>query len=80
MVERISVPCTTVRRSSARVSWSRSNPASRDHSPMYIEGAYWAWMPPIRSSARGIASLRRLQQELALEQRAVELALGEDSL
>lgn len=23
----------------------------RDHSPTYIDGAYWAWMPPIRSSA-----------------------------
>ena len=41
------------RRSSARVSSSRVKPSSRDHSPMYIDGAYWAWMPPIRSSALG---------------------------
>ena len=53
IVARSSVPWTTVRRSSARVSFSRSNPSSLVHSPTYIEGEYWAWMPPIRSSARG---------------------------
>ena len=56
IVERISVPCTTLRRSSARVSASRSKPSSRDHSPMYIDGAYCACRPPMRSSARGIES------------------------
>ena len=53
MVARMSVPCTTVLRSSARVSALRSKPSRRDHSPMYIDGAYWAWMPPMRSSAVG---------------------------
>ena len=53
IVERISVAWTTARRSSARVSASRSKPVSRDHSPTYIDGAYCAWMPPTRSSARG---------------------------
>ena len=48
-----STPWMTLRRSSARVSWSRSKPWRRDQSPMYIDGAYCAWIPPIRSSARG---------------------------
>ena len=52
----MSVPCTTLRRSSARVSASRSKPSSRDDSPMYIDGAYCACRPPMRSSARGIES------------------------
>src|SRR5215210_6117758 len=43
----------TLRRSSARVSAPRSKPSSRDHSPMYIDGAYCAWRPPMRSSLRG---------------------------
>jgi hypothetical protein len=33
------------------VSWSRSNPATRDQSPIYAVGAYCVWRPPIRSSA-----------------------------
>ena len=53
MVLRMSVACTTERRSSAAVSASRSKPSSRDHRPTYIDGAYCAWIPPIRSSARG---------------------------
>ena len=53
MVERSEVPCTRVLRSSALVSCSRSNPSSRDQRPTYIEGAYWAWIPPIRSTAFG---------------------------
>ena len=76
---RISVAWTTLRRSSARVSASRSKPATRDHSPMYIDGAYCACSPPMRSSAAGIGSSRALEQHLAREQRAVELALGEDA-
>ena len=51
---RMSVAWTTERRSSARVSASRSKPSSRDHSPMYIDGAYCACSAPMRSSARGI--------------------------
>ena len=50
IVTRMSVACTTVRRSSARVSWSRRKSRKRDQRPMYIDGAYCAWMPPIRSS------------------------------
>jgi hypothetical protein len=38
--EQRGVPWTTVRRSGARVSASRSKPSSRDHRPMYIDGAY----------------------------------------
>src|SRR3954447_22079922 len=53
MVTRMSVPTTTVRRSSARVSWSRSKPSSRDHTPTYADGAYCAWIPPTRSSIFG---------------------------
>ena len=53
MVLRMSVACTTERRSSAAVSASRSKPSSRDHRPTYIDGAYCAWIPAIRSSARG---------------------------
>jgi MFS family permease len=37
----------------------RSRSATRDHSPTYIEGAYCAWMPPTRSSARGSGSAER---------------------
>ena len=55
---RISVAWTTARRSSARVSASRSKPSTRDHSPMYIDGAYWACSPPIASSVRGIGGAR----------------------
>ena len=53
MVWRISVAWITERRSSARVRASRVKPSSRDHRPMYIDGAYCAWMPPMRSSALG---------------------------
>src|SRR3954462_12184857 len=53
MVERISVACTSERRSSPRVIAAGSRSRRRDHSPKYIEGAYCAWIPPIRSSARG---------------------------
>ena len=75
---RISVPWTTSRSSSARVSASRSKPATRDHSPMYIDGAYCACSAPIASSISGIDRSRALQQALAGQQRAVELALRED--
>src|SRR5689334_5358689 len=59
MVLRSSVPCTTARLSRARVSASRSKPATRDHSPMYIAGAYWACKHAIRSSALGIVTPAR---------------------
>ncbi len=59
MVERISVPCATDRRSSARVSRARSKPSTRDQSPMYIDGAYCAWRPATRSSALGRESAFR---------------------
>jgi hypothetical protein len=42
MVARIIVAWTTERRSSARVRSSRASARMRDHSPMYIEGAYCA--------------------------------------
>ena len=48
-----------LRRSSPRVTASRSSPSTRDQSPMYIEGAYCAWSPPIRSSTRGSGALAR---------------------
>ena len=47
---------------------------------MYPFGAYWFWMPPMRSSARGIEQARALEQQLPREQRAVQLALREDAL
>ena len=53
IVTRISVACTTVRATSASVTACRSRPSSRLHSPMYIDGAYCAWIPPTASSARG---------------------------
>ena len=73
---RISVAWTTVRSCSASVSASRSKSAIRDHSPMYIDGAYCACSAPIASSASGIESAPPLQQALAREQGAVELALA----
>ena len=48
MVTRISVPWTTSAASSARVSAAGSNRCSRDQSPKYIDGAYWAWIPHTR--------------------------------
>ena len=70
---RSEVPWTTVRRSSARVSCSRSKPSSRLHSPTYIAGAYWAWIPrdPLERLRQREAAA--LEQQLAREQRAVEL-------
>ena len=59
IVERSSVPWITVLRSSARVRASRSSPSVRDQSPMYIDGAYCACRPPIRSSTREIGSRLR---------------------
>ena len=56
---RISVAWITSRRSSARVSASRSKSAIRDHSPMYIDGAYCACSVPIASSVSGIEASRR---------------------
>ena len=56
---RMSVACTAEPSSSARVSAARSSPAMRDHRPTYIDGAYWAWMPPTRSSTRGSGSAWR---------------------
>ena len=55
---RMSVACTTVRRSSACVSASRAaTPPIRDHSPTYIDGAYCAWMPPTARSVWAIEPL-----------------------
>src|SRR5215210_70485 len=59
MVTRISVAWTTRRRSSALVSASRSNASRRDHRPVYIDGAYCACSPPIRSSMRGSGAALR---------------------
>src|SRR5919201_1591071 len=56
MVVRSSVPCTTDRRSSARSRSGRPKLRIRDQRPMYIDGAYCACSPPIRSSPRGIGS------------------------
>src|SRR5438128_7537086 len=52
IVDRINVPWTTRRRSSARVSSWRSKLASLDQRPMYADGAYCVCTPPIRSMAR----------------------------
>ena len=76
----MSVAWTTVRRSRARVRSSRRKPSRHDHSLMYAFGAYWSWMPPIRSSARGIGKAGALEEELSREQRAVQLTLREGSL
>jgi hypothetical protein len=59
IVTRISVPWTTERRSRARVRSSRPNPSTRDHKPMYAEGAYCVCSPPMRSIAFGIGELAR---------------------
>ena len=56
---RISVAWTTLRSSRARVRSSRAKPASRDQSPMYIDGAYCAWIPQTASSAAGSGSVAR---------------------
>jgi hypothetical protein len=42
IVPRISVACTTLRRSSARVSALRSKASRQDQSLMYAFGAYWS--------------------------------------
>ena len=73
MVIRISVAWTTVRRSSARVSWSRVNPSSRDHRPMYIEGAYCAWSAADALERARERSGRALEQQLAGEHGPVEV-------
>ena len=52
----MSVAWTTSRRWSASVSASRRKSAIRDHSPMYIDGAYCACSVPIASSVSGIAA------------------------
>src|SRR6266571_411735 len=59
MVARIIEAWTMLLRSSPRVTASRSRLSSRDQSPMYIEGAYCAWSPPIRSSVLGIGAFAR---------------------
>jgi hypothetical protein len=80
IVERSSVAWTMLRSSSARVTASRSSPATRDHSPTYIAGAYCAWRPPIRRSAAGTSGGKRSSKALPGERRAVELGLREGSL
>ena len=80
MVARMSVAWTTDRRSSARVRSSRRKPSRHDQSRMYAFGAYWFWMPPMRSSARGIGEPDALEQQLSSEERAVQLALREGAL
>ena len=80
IVERSEVPWTSVRRTSARSSCSRSKPSSLVQRPTYIEGAYCAWMPAIRSTAFGSGRRRRVEQELAVEERAVQLGLAEGAL
>src|SRR5918996_6496763 len=52
IVARISDAWITRRRSRAVVRPRRSKWRSRDHRPMYADGAYCAWIPPIRSTAR----------------------------
>ena len=79
MVERSKVPWTTLLRSNARVTWSRSRPSCRDHMPTYIDGAYCACSPAIRSSARG-SGVRAPEQQLPSEQGPVQLPLGERAL
>src|SRR5215207_5216104 len=59
MVLRISVAWITSRASSARVRSSRSKPSTRDHRPMYIEGAYCACRPAICSSISGSGTSAR---------------------
>lgn len=79
MVVRISVPSTTLRRSSAFVSLSRSKPDTRDQRPMYIEGV-------LRLDAADPLECPRerqggaLEQELAGEQCAIQLALRQRPL
>ena len=81
---RISVPWITLRASRPRVSASRSRFSSLDHSPMYIDGAYCACSPPIRSSIRGIGlwiDLVRAPPSGTWERRRADLyALAEDWL
>src|SRR5439155_13035062 len=69
IVVRIIEAWTMLRRSSPRVTASRSSPSSRDHRPMYIEGAYCAWSPAIRSSALGIGVFAR-SRSICLASRA----------
>ena len=59
------------------MSASRSKPATRDHSPMYIDGAYCACRRAHRVERVRDRGLAPLEQALAGEQRAVELTLAE---
>ena len=78
-MDRISVRLDDRRARAAPASARRARrSATRDHSPMYIDGAYCACSVPIASSASGIDDRAPLQQALAREQRAVELPLGQD--
>ena len=43
---------------------------------MYEEGAYWAWMPPTRSSARE-REPPPFEEELTCQERPVQVADGE---
>ena len=67
-------PGSRSRASSARVSASRSKPSSRDHRPMYIDGAYCACRPAHPLEHPRDRHAGTLQQALAGEQRAIELA------
>ena len=74
---RISVACTTERRSSARVSASRSNPSRRDHSPTYIDGRVLRLDPADLLERPRQRRAAALQQALAREQGPVELPPGQ---
>ena len=74
IVTRISVPWTASPLERPGES-PRSNPSSRDQRPMYADGAYCVLDAAQPARARGERQPRALEQELAREQRAVELAL-----
>src|SRR4029450_3942526 len=59
MVPRSRVAWTARRSSRAVVSRSRRKSRSRDHSPTYGEGAYWAWSPATCSRAASRGSSER---------------------
>src|SRR6266540_1194860 len=75
----MSVPWTTLRRSSARVSASRSRPSMRVQRPMYMAGRVLRLETAHTLEDPREGQPRALEQELPREQSAVQLPLGEGS-
>jgi hypothetical protein len=73
-VTRISDACTTVRRSSARVSASRSKPASRDQRPDVPGRGVLRLQSTDALDRAWNRKPGALEQQLAREQRSVQLA------